>query len=436
MSDSVAAIWDRLVYEPQASAPLRADSTASGAEKPRRKTRSVRVRVLDFTGVLIWGYIAARTFVGDVDRWLADAVAPGLAWLLDYRFFLLLLLGSIFLVLFRRRYWWMPLYVLAYPMIVLLWKFPRLLVRRRSMNLLIGAVHVTTALVSGLERTFVAVTVLAFSALAVALDSPDAVLVLAAVGTLGVWFLALSFAVRYAFAPGRFVQRQRRIIQRFLDSDSFWRTVRVPDAARASSGGNFTPQLSQQVVQAAGFGFIAYRVSHFWAAKLDNYRKGPASVAFSALTVAGLLVFAAFIFALVNMAVYKIAPEQYSTRNATGFLIFVQYAIASMYAGETASVAVAGSWSAAVAILSVVSASIIVLSVVASVVFGYRNTRSDEGASREIAQLRKVGSEFADRLAADYEVTVEELAVHLRAVGFDVLGVMAWLARNDGDWGL
>jgi hypothetical protein len=375
-----------------------------------------------------------RVFVGDVDTWIAERVTPGVAWLLDYRFFGLLVVASIVLLVLHRKRSWIPLYVLAFPLVVVFWKIPKFLVKRRSMTLFIGLVHASTTVVHGLKRTVLGFTIFAFSALIVWVSSVEILLSLAVIALLAVWFYALYTGARYAFSPGQFVRNQRRLISRVLSSELFWKTVRVPDEARNSASEVLTVEQSTKVVQAAGWGIFGYRASHFWAAKLDNYRRSPAFVVFSALAVLGLVLLALGTFTLVNLALYKINPAQFMTIGKPGLLVFMHYSLASMYGGETAAIGVVGGYAAAVGLVAALSAGLVLLLVLVSVIFGSRSTRADQGASAEIARLREEGTSFAEKLASEYAVSVAEIGRHLAQLGFDVLGVLSWLARADPDW--
>jgi hypothetical protein len=171
-----------------------------------------------------WLYVFLRLFVGDFDRWVVAQVAPSLAWILDYRFFGVLLATSLFLILVKRKYVWFPLYVLFFPLIVLFWKLPRFLYRRRSWILVLGIVHVAVASIRGVKFTVVSITVAAFAFLTIVSSTNDVILlIVACIALLALWFASLYKAFRYSLAPARFVRQQQRLLERVLLSDRVWR---------------------------------------------------------------------------------------------------------------------------------------------------------------------------------------------------------------------
>ncbi|SEE20924.1 hypothetical protein [Ruania alba] len=429
-------LWERLNYRPAAvphsSGSDEATQEQDAAAKKRRRRR--QFRLLKIVSVLVWLYSLARIFVGDIDTWIAERTAPGYAWILDYRFFIALGVTSLALMMFRRKHFWIPLYVTLFPLIVIFWIIPSAIYKRRSMSLAIGAVHAITALGRTFRANFTLFTVCAFSTLAVTLPAPPWVGWSAIIAVFTVWMITLYRVVCYAFSPGSFVQTQRSLIQRVLDSGVVWRVVQFPSEARENRGEVFTVSESQRIVQAAGFGFISYRVAHYWATKLDRYRKSAASIAFSAIAMVGAAFLGVYLFTLINLAVWSIDTQQFQVTGDPNFLTFVRYSIASMYGSEIAAITPNGSIAAAANILAWASAGLILAMVIVSVVFGYRSTRVDEGASTEIAKLRDSTRHFGGRLSVEYQVSMDELADRLRSLGFDLLGLLAYLSSMDEDW--
>lgn len=437
MPTGSSSVFDRVVYKPDPVFPVKSsggDPDTDSEKVAKKRRRRALIRALDIFASLAWAYAFVRVFVGDVDTWIAERTVPGVAWLLDYRFFGLLVFLSIVLLVLDRKRFWIPLYVLAFPLVLAFWKFPRFLIKRRSMTLFIGFVHMATTAVRGLKRTVIGFTLFALSALIVWVSSVQWLLWVAVAALVTVWLYALYSGARYAFSPGQFVRNQRRLIAKALSSEAYWKVVRLPDEARNSGEGALTAEESIKVVQAAGWGIIGYRGSHFWAAKLDNYRRSPAFVVFSALAVLALVLLALIAFTLVNIALYRIDPGQFEIVADPSFFVFMHYSLASMYGNETAAIGVAGGYAAGVALVAWLSAGLVLILVLVSVIFGYRNTRADQGASAEIARLREVGTTFAARLAVEYSVSIVEIGRHVSQLGFDVLGLFGWLARVDPDW--
>lgn len=425
-------VWERLDYRPTL-VPTKV--AVDGDSPPATKVARWKMRVLDSVATTIWGYALARVFVGDVDRWALSAVSLQYAWLLDFRFFGFLLILTVALGIFRRKRAWVPIYVVLFPIVVVLWKVPKFLYKRRSMTLFMGFVHATTAMFLGFRRTALAATVGAFAILGIAISSAPVVLLISALALLGIWAASLARGVKYALAPTKFVQQQRSLIERLLASTAFWRLVTVDDNLAKPTQDKLSPEQTNQFLTAVSSGMIGHRLSQFWAQKLDNYRRSNAFVIFAAFAVLGLFFLAAVTFTGVNIAVYKADPGQFAATRDAGVVMFAYYSIASMYVSEIAAITPIGPIAAGVSIIAAVSSALILFLVVTSLIFGYRQSRNDESAIREIYLLRKNGDSFANRLADEYEVSLDSIAEHLNQIGFDFLGILGFLTRETGDTG-
>src|SRR5665213_2950965 len=73
-------------------------------EKERRRKRRKRaVHALDVVGTALWLYAIVKLFVGNWDQDLLALVAPKVAWVLDWRFFIALGMLAMMLLLFKAR---------------------------------------------------------------------------------------------------------------------------------------------------------------------------------------------------------------------------------------------------------------------------------------------------------------------------------------------
>lgn len=80
-----------------------------------KQSRSFRAG-LSWFATLFWLYVLLKLFVSDIDRWIVASVSPSWVWILDFRFFILLTVVTI-LVLVAR--WWQISAILLY-----VWFFP------------------------------------------------------------------------------------------------------------------------------------------------------------------------------------------------------------------------------------------------------------------------------------------------------------------------
>jgi len=84
---------------PEASVPTidtQAESTVSPAQ-PLRVSYTIR-GVRELLAILVWLYIVVKLFVFDLDAFVFKTYFPAFAWLLDYKFFIFITIGSVILL--------------------------------------------------------------------------------------------------------------------------------------------------------------------------------------------------------------------------------------------------------------------------------------------------------------------------------------------------
>lgn len=417
------------------------ESSEDGDEEDKRHSRWRKLGwwALDLASGAFWVYAVTKVFVGDVDRWVVDNVAPSFRWLLDFRLLLLLGLVSVLLVLTPRRskkWTWIPLYAATFPLVVLLWKIPRYLYRRRNWLLVLGAIHVAVSTVKGLRFGVPVFTALLVGAVLVAADTPAALLWVAFVLLLGSWLASLIRSVVFAFRPSWFVRGQRRILQRFVESDRAWKFFEIDEALRSPEIEVYTREQAGQLMLKACSGLVAYRGGQFWALKLDQYRKSPASMVFSVATICLLFLQALVTFAFVNSALFELRPEQYMAQEMPSAATFLHYSLSSLWVNEISALTASGGIAAAVNVLAGISIAFIVAILLVTFAFGVRQSRDDEVARDEVRYMRQKAESFAERLASEHQQSVQDLHRQLDELGYLFIGVVAYFTSElaEYDW--
>lgn len=145
--------WDRVERSYEAVGPSAAvvagkEAKADSSDSDSKQWRRRRI-VLDAASILFWSYTVVKLFVTDIDRVAAERLAPWSVRLLGYRF-ILWVLFAVFIVGFaKKRYWMYLLYIAGFPLIVLLWKIPKLIYRSRSWSLLLTIMNLVSTFMLG-----------------------------------------------------------------------------------------------------------------------------------------------------------------------------------------------------------------------------------------------------------------------------------------------
>lgn len=310
-------IWDLLQRSVEANPRTKPSAAATDAHKSAgRKWRSrVLFWLLDLTGTTLWIYVVLKLFVVDIDRIIVDAVSPSIGWLLGYKVLVVLLV-----VIVGASFFWKwgavlsALYIAFFPLVVLFWKLPNLVVKLRLyrswvfwMLLLNGFV----AFFRNLRYHLVSKS-LAVIAVSVIVFANSRFLLAPAAAVLLILFLVAAGRVMVdTFQPSRFLGSQKKAIE-WVTSAFITPSVRWQDEITTKSD---TDVLTTSEVNALSgkiqLGIIATHGLYLWAYKLQQYREKHLAFLFSWSAYAWLLLGSVVSFALLNTAVLKIDAGQY-----------------------------------------------------------------------------------------------------------------------------
>lgn len=102
----------------------------------------------DITGVVVWVLCLTKLLFFDFDRAIADGLGSPWDQVVQFRSLLVLAVIAIFLIAHKRG-WIVLVYAAVFPVIVIFWKIPRLLIWIRSWNILLAFI---TLLISSARR--------------------------------------------------------------------------------------------------------------------------------------------------------------------------------------------------------------------------------------------------------------------------------------------
>lgn len=431
-------VWDRIAElmanhpgtfkrEPSATPKMSEEEKA----KKRRK-RKLYFRTFDLIAFLVWAALFVKVFIADIDRVVVSAVAPGLLWLLDFRFFIALGVLALILILAKvKRLGWGLLYITCFPLIVVLWKIPRAIaVNFKRPAISFGILNVLTSFALGFKPVVIALAVACLAALLILLSAAP-LLIGVGIGLMALLLLVwLGLSIRNGLGPSRFTSTQQKWISTIIGTRAL-EVFREPTGGLEPSNARlWGPDNANQYISNAGLGLVMYRISYYWAYSLDQYRSSPARVLFSGLAVLTLVVEVALGFAFMNYGLWKLDAGQFQTLGSPSFWTFLYYSFAGCWFGEIAAVAPIGNLAIGVKIANGVLGALVILTVVVALFVSYRDGKADEESRRAVDALRSRADSLGEQVGGSFAESLEDLERRLGAIGWGLLGVSTWLAAR------
>jgi len=108
-----------------------------GTEPPLKESLFVRLKLLRIISAICWLFALTKLFFFDFDVFLLQRYAPRFLWVVQFKI-VWLMLGVAIFALFAKRLFWRLLYILLFPIILIVWIIPHLLWKQKSWVLVIA----------------------------------------------------------------------------------------------------------------------------------------------------------------------------------------------------------------------------------------------------------------------------------------------------------
>ena len=130
----------------------------------KQKKRYIFSLFREFCAIIFWCYLVAKVAIFDFDTYIITKYFPHLVQVLYYKLFLFAAIISIlWLSLGKKRFPQFVLYVVVYPIIILIWKIPKTIFRNWSISIVFAPS--VFEFVTKFRRYFIMNTLVAFSAI-------------------------------------------------------------------------------------------------------------------------------------------------------------------------------------------------------------------------------------------------------------------------------
>jgi hypothetical protein len=197
---------------------------SSDHEVPQRpkKTRTTMRRLLIFIreilAILFWVYVITKVFVFDIDIFLVANLSPNYTWLINYKFFILIGILAIILLVTKNRHilaW--SLFILFYPVILFFWRIPVLVFRKKSWNLVFALIDSVVSLFKSFKVTFIVTAFYLISVVVILAASHMILLWVSLIVLLVIHFWAYIQKIIQVFKPSGVYQAYSKVFSFFGD---------------------------------------------------------------------------------------------------------------------------------------------------------------------------------------------------------------------------
>lgn len=420
-------IWLVLERGAPANAGTAQPAVTQAANPPKPTTRWSRLkrwtvfRFLNALAVVAWLYVFLKLFIFDVDHALVTAV-PLIQPLLDFRVLVFLFLIALIAVFFwHLKALGAVAFVVFYPFVVTFWKVPNLAHKLRLDQNWVFWMLLFQGVIAGFRNLRFMLLCATFglaSALVILLFAQTYLLVPASLVLVGLLIWTVARVVTASMRTSSFLTSQKKALDSVASFGERFVKVELPPR---DAGGTLTLSEVQALSLAIVVRLVANRALYLWAYKLQQYRQSSLGLLLSLAGYCLLFVGSVFTLGLVNLALLKSDPGQFTFSTFPSALSMMLYGLSSLFRTEGGGVAAGGELAYLLQLIAGIYGPLLLSVFVLSAVITVRGAREDRDLRRTVSELRaRARAQEAD-LTAVLRVGIDEALERMRRLGF------AWL---------
>jgi hypothetical protein len=283
-----------------------------------------KLRTVEAVALAFWIYAIAQVFFwSDFDRDIISAINPALAWIVDYKFIILLTLFSILLVTVQGANL-VSYYALValYPLFLIFWRLPKLVWRQRSWVFAFAVLNTIISMFARIKsNAIIFATFLTTTAVCVNAHNKT-VAVIAMIVLLGVTIFLYFRAFILVFQPSSVFLFYSGLVKR----SPGWanKVIQHQQTEFDLPAEKQSEQLIQKQATTVQTLLLPNRLLLFFAKILREYQLSQVSAISFTLNLLVLMIATVIAFAAINMALYHYNPSEFVlTEQSSFFYLFL-----------------------------------------------------------------------------------------------------------------
>lgn len=359
----------------------------------------------------LWTFLFIKVLIYDVDVALAKALPPQIELVLRFKFFAILgLIALLWLVLGNRRFFRSVAYVLFFPVVILLWKLPKLLFKNWVMLLVFTpAIH---SLISNFRMNFILSVSALLAGLVIVVSDSTYALITAM--TFMAFYLCRHGAkkIKMAFQPASVFANVANIIRQVWES---YEKKTLPgqiqiesklDPASDAYSQKALEHLKDVYFINGIFQGIVFKLKQSGVSrKLDIYF-------ISSLLYAALLTVVIFAFEFLGLE--KIQPGSFGASPSPGYWDFLGLSFSTLMTAGISPL-VPKTTAAQIMSHSELVVALLLLVILVFVILTIFREKFREDAEQAITELKKGAEVIENHISAHYKLSIEDAERKLMA---------------------
>jgi hypothetical protein len=384
--------------------PQTPPTTSLPTQSKAHKTfaQKTRMMLLEIVAPLIWVYVCVKLFVFDIDTWVLSQIIPNHIWIINLKLFILLgALAIIWLLIGTKRFFLSFLYVLFYPLLLVLIFIPWFIFKQKSWTFAFAVINSTISFFKSLKYSFIT-TALFLGSLACVFAFNNHYILWSAVVILLI--LTVANYIRkawFALKPSEIFGVQLSLFKRLRNISKS--TYTLDEDIRDIQLVNMTTQQLQKWTEKLQTAVLFNRICLFVVKKLRDFRNSPWQLVPPILSIIFLIVFTITAFTGINYGLFKINHEWYQYSQYPSVFTFIYYSFNALVLSGISELSSSSVISQSAIMLEKFGGLLLVI-IMVTLLFAVRSERNSDELEEVIAGIEQEGSSMEQFIRDEYKV--------------------------------
>lgn len=357
---------------------------------------------------LFWIYVLLKLFIFDVDVYLVSKYLPNYAWLLNFKFFILIGAIAIIWLVTKNKYilFW-SLYILFYPAIllsILLWKISLFVFKQKSWIFAFALINAVISFFRSIKYNFIVFALFLVSLVVVFGFSNKKLLWLSTSALFIILLIIYIHRFILVFKPSSVFQTLMRIFSATKNYGAKQTTLfaldeNIKNLPVASLDQKQLEKWTANLQNSVLFN----RICLFAAKKLRDYQNSGFNIVSYILTILLLIVLTIFSFATINFGLFKINNDFFSYPMIPNFFTFFYYSFNNLVFNSIKEIAPSTPIAQSVFMVELFFALFLV-AIFISLLISIKSQRHTEELNEAIKNIKAQGTEIEGFIKDEYKI--------------------------------
>lgn len=293
------------------------DSTNNNKKVKTLKLADVCLNIL---ASFIWGYGMIKLLFFDFDNFLIDRYFPNLSWVITYKFFIFIILISIFIIITKKNFILSILYITFFPLLLLL-NLTLKILSTKNWLVIFSFINFIISFFKSFKKGFLGFSIILITTVLIIKNSGIYILVGSSLILFGYLLYLYWKKILSCFRTSGYFQIQFNMFKRVV---SFTKdnVIKPKENIKNKSIKEYTNDELNQWSMSLGVAILLNKVCLFLATKLKEFQKASINIVFFLASYIFLVVLSYHSFAMFNYALFKIDNLNYFTSGKTSLFYF------------------------------------------------------------------------------------------------------------------